>query len=387
MSCLSSCSLVDCFCVKSLQGWDKDKFSGLNSSDERHLRLLSDAVLEQRFLLQLVCHCGLNVLQMLSCRVCPLVHWLIVFVWRVCKDETKINSAGWIPVTRDISAYFLMQFWNSVFFCSLFVTAVWMSCKCFHVVFVSCSLVDCFCVKSLQGWDKDKFSGLNSSDERHLRLLSDAVLEQRFLLQLVCHCGLNVLQMLSCRVCPLVHWLIVFVWRVCKDETKINSAGWIPVTRDISAYFLMQFWNSVFFCKLVCHCGLNVLQMLSCHVCPLVHWLTVFVWRVCKDETKINSAGWIPVTRDISAYFLMQFWNSVFFCSLFVTAVWKSCRLASAFMSCLSSCSLVDCSLWRVCKDETKINSAGWIPVTRDISAYFLMQFWNSVFFCSLFLL
>ena len=237
-------------CVKSLQGWDKDKFSGLNSSDERHLRLLSDAVLQQLFLLQLACHCSLKVLHMLSCHVCPLVHWLIVFVWRVCIDETKINSAGWIPVTRDISAYFLMQFWNSVFFCSLFVTAVWMSCKCFYVVFVLLFIGWLFFVTSLQGWDKDKFSGLNSSDERHLRLLSDAILEQRFLLQLVCRCGLNVLQMLSCHVCPLVHWLIVFVWPACKDETKINSAGWIPVTRHISAYFLMQFWNSVVFCSL-----------------------------------------------------------------------------------------------------------------------------------------
>ena len=149
---------------------------------------------------------------MLSCHVCPLVHGLIVFVWRVCKDETKINSAGWIPVTRDISAYFLMQFWNSVFFCSLLVTAVWKSFNMLSChVLSSCSLVDCFCVKSLQGWDKDKFSGLNSSDERHLRLLSDAVLEQRFLLQLACDCGLKVFQMLSCHVCLslFIGWLFL----------------------------------------------------------------------------------------------------------------------------------------------------------------------------------
>ena len=86
-------------------------------------------------------------------------------------------------MTRDISAYLLMQIWNSVFFSSLFVTAVWMSCKCSHVMFVLLFIGWLFFVKSLQGWDKDKFSGLNSGDERHLRLLSDAVLEQRFLLQ------------------------------------------------------------------------------------------------------------------------------------------------------------------------------------------------------------
>ena len=34
-------------CLLGLQGWTQDKFSGLNCSDERHLRLLSDAELCQ----------------------------------------------------------------------------------------------------------------------------------------------------------------------------------------------------------------------------------------------------------------------------------------------------------------------------------------------------
>ena len=173
----------------------------------------------------------------------------------------------------------------------------------------SCFLVNCFCVKSLQGWDKDKFSGLNSSDERHLRLLTDAVLELWLHVFALAACLLLVQQCCKCfhvmfvLLCPLVFWLIVFVWRVCKDETKINSAGWIPVTRDISAYLLMQSWNCFcmfLFLQLVCSSGSNVLQVLPCHVCPLGFQLIIFVWRVCKD---------IPVTRDISACLLMQSWN------------------------------------------------------------------------------
>ena len=239
---------------------------------------------------------------MLSCHVCPLVHWLIVFVWRVCKDETKINSAGWIPVTRHISAYFLMQFWNSVFFCSLFVTAVWMSCKCFYVVFVLLFIGWLFFVTSLQGWDKDKFSGLNSRDERHLRLLSDAVLEQRFsfaaCLSLRFECLANAF--MSClSSCSLVDcFCVTSLQGWDKDKfSGLNSSDETHL-RLLSDAVLEE----LFLSQLVCHCGAAVLQMLLCLVCPLVHWLIVFVWRVCKDETKINSAGWIPVTRVLPCH-------------------------------------------------------------------------------------
>ena len=100
---------------------------------------------------------------------------------------------------------------------------------------------------------------------------------------------------------------------VCKDEPKINSAGWIVVTKDISAYFLMQTfvslwsigsfwlvpsccWSVFFWCFFFCT------DLIFAFICS---WNESVCW-VCKDEPKINSAGWIVVTKDISAYFLMQ---------------------------------------------------------------------------------
>ena len=243
----------------------------------------------------------------------------------VCKDEPKINSAGWIVVTKDISAYFLMQtfvsIWWSVFLLKLL-----------------------FCTD-----------------------LNKGLMDYAF------------------RCC----WLVLFgsVCWVCKDEPKINSAGWIVVTKDISAYFLMQtfvslwsigsFWLvpsccwSMFFDAFVLHCDLCVLM------------LTESVCWVCKDEPQINSAGWIVVTKDISAYFLMQTFVSLWSIGSFWLV--PSCCWSVFFDALVLHCDLCVLMLtesvcW-VCKDEPQINSAGWIVVTKDISAYFLMQTFVSLLY------
>ena len=169
--------------MASLQGWDKDKFSGLNSSDERHLRLLTDAGLEQRFLLQLVfalaaCF-ALQFKTVASASVSCLSglffksynsynRFLVASLQGWDKDKFQRAEFQWretSPLTywcRFGTAFSLAACLSLRFEC---LANAFMSCLS------SCSWVDCFCVKSLQGWDKDKFSGLNSSDERHLRLL------------------------------------------------------------------------------------------------------------------------------------------------------------------------------------------------------------------------
>ena len=163
---------------------------------------------------------------------------------------------------------------------------------------------------------------------------------------------------------------------VCKDEPKINSAGWIVVTKDISAYFLMQTFVSLWSIGsfwLVPSCCWSVFFDAF-----VLHWSDLCIpesvcW-VCKDEPKINSAGWIVVTKDISAYFLMQTFVSLWSIGSFWLV--PSCCWSvffDAFVLHWSDLCIPESVCW-VCKDEPKINSAGWIVVTKDISAYFLMQ-------------
>ena len=236
MSCLSSWFSVDCLCVKSLQGWDKDKFSGLNSSDERHLRLLTDAVLEVT-----ACFCfsglfapGSTVLQVLPCHVCPLMSsWFSVDCFCVKSlqgwDKDKfsgLNSSDERHLRLLTDAILNLFLQLHVFALAASLSLVQKCCKCFHVMFVLlCPLVFqliVFCVKSLQGWDKDKFSGLNSSDERHLRLLTDAILDLFLHVFALAACMSLVQKCCKCfHVMFVLSWLyvlLVFSWLFFWEE-------------------------------------------------------------------------------------------------------------------------------------------------------------------------
>ena len=248
-------------------GWIKDKFSGLTESDERHLRLLSDANLLETLGLHglLLLVCGLSFCWGIV--MCHVVKCANLWWWHDGVSSWKGFVTGWIKDNvsglneSDERHLRLLSDANLLETLGLYGNLLLVCGSSFCWGIVMCHVVKCANVGwwhdgvsswkgFVTGWIKDKFSGLNESDERHLRLLSDANLLETLglhgLLLLVCglsFCwGIVMCHVVKCNVQIFDGDMTVFLLGkgLLQDESKINSAGWMRVTRDISAYFLMQ---------------------------------------------------------------------------------------------------------------------------------------------------